>query len=51
MKTGEITQTTKSTTENTTTEMEIYHTEIRIYLLEHFEIDAPEPNQEMLLKL
>ena len=50
-KTGEITQTPKSTTENTTTEMEVYHTEIRIYLLNDFDIDAPEPNQEILLKI
>jgi len=51
LKTGEIIQTPKSTTENTTTEMEVYHTEIRIYLLEDFDINAPEPNEEILLKI
>lgn len=50
-KTGEIIRTPKSTTENTTTEMEIYHTEIRIYLLEDFDINAPEPNEEILLEI
>jgi hypothetical protein len=50
-KTGEITQTPKSTTELTTTDWEVYVTEIRIYLLENFDIDAPEPNQEITLKV
>jgi len=50
-KTGEITQTPKSTTELTTTDWEVYVTEIRIYLLENFDIDAPEPNQEITLQL
>ena len=49
-KTGEITQTYKSTTENTTTEWEIYMTQIRIYLLEDFDINAPEPNEITTLK-
>ena len=43
--TGEISQTYKSTTENTTTEWEIYMTQIRIYLLDDFDINAPEPNE------
>jgi len=51
IKTGEIIQTPKSTTENTTIEMEVYHTEIRIYLLQDFDINAPEPNEEILLKI
>ena len=50
-KTSEVTQTPKSTTELTTTEWEVYVTEIRIYLLKDFDIDAPEPNQEITLKL
>lgn len=50
-KTGEVTQTPKSTTELTTTAMEVYHTEIRIYLLQDFDINAPEPNEEITLKL
>lgn len=49
--TGEITQTPKSTTELTTTGWEIFMTEIRIYLLQDFDIDAPEPNQEIKLQL
>jgi hypothetical protein len=48
-KTGEIIQTPKSTTELTTTEWEIYMTEIRIYLLENFDIEAPEPNEKITL--
>ena len=51
IKTGLITKTPKSTTELTTTDWEVYVTEIRIYLLENFDIDAPEPNQEITLKL
>ena len=50
-KTGEIINTPKSTTELTTTGWEVYMTEIRIYLLEDFDIDAPEPNQEITLKI
>ena len=50
-KTGEITQTPKSTTENTTTEMEVYHTEIRIYLLQDFDINAPEPNEILTIQI
>ena len=51
VKTSEITQTPKSTTELTTTDWEVYVTEIRIYLLENFDIEAPEPNEEITLKL
>jgi hypothetical protein len=50
-RTGEITQTPKSTTELTTTGWEVFMTEVRIYLLEDFDIDAPEPNQEMKLEI
>jgi len=50
-KTGEVTQTPKSTTELTTTGWEVYMTEIRIYLLEDFDINAPEPNQEIKLEI
>lgn len=49
-KTGEISQTYKSTTENTTTEWEVYMTQIRIYLLKNFDINAPEPNESVTLK-
>ena len=51
VKTGLITQTPKSTTELTTTDWEVYVTEIRIYLLENFDIEAPSPNEEITLKL
>ena len=50
-KTGEIIKVPKSTTENTTTEQEVYHLEIRKHLLEWFDVDAPEPNEEILLNL
>ena len=49
-KTGEITRKTKSTTENTTVEMETYHLKIRMFLLEWFDIDAPEPNQNIIIE-
>jgi len=49
--TGEIARTPKSTTENTTTEQENYHTEIREFLKEWFNIDAPLPNDEIKLEL
>lgn len=49
--TGQVIKVPKSTTENTTTEQEVYHLEIRKHLLEWFNIDAPEPNEEITLKL
>jgi len=49
--TGQVIKVPKSTTENTTTEMEIYHLEIRKHLLEWFGVDAPEPNEIVTLKL
>jgi len=49
--TGEITNTHKSTTELTTTDWEIYMIQIRIYLLEDFNIDAPMPNENLTLEL
>lgn len=49
--TGQVIKTPKSTTENTTTEMEVYHLEIRKHLLEWFDVDAPEPNENITLKL
>lgn len=45
--TGEITQIAKSTTENTTTEMEDYHNEIRAFMLEYFNIKCPLPNEQI----
>lgn len=49
--TGEVIKTPKSTTENTTTQQEEYHTEIRTFLLEWFNIDAPLPNENLTLEL
>lgn len=49
--TGEIAQTPKSTTENTTVEMEDYHSQIREFLKEWFNVDAPLPNEEIILNL
>jgi hypothetical protein len=49
--TGQVIKVPKSTTENTTTEMEVYHLEIRKHLLEWFGIDAPEPNQDLKLEI
>jgi len=49
--TGQVIKVPKSTTENTTTEMEIYHLEIRKHLLEWFDCDAPEPNENLTLRL
>jgi hypothetical protein len=48
-KTGEVSNTPKSTTELTTTGWEVFMTEIRIYLLEDFDINAPEPNENITL--
>jgi len=48
--TGQVIKVPKSTTENTTTEMEFYHLEIRKHLLEWFNVDAPEPNENLTLK-
>lgn len=49
--TGEIIKVPKSTTENTTTEMEVYHTEIRNHLQEWFNITAPLPNEDLTLSI
>ena len=49
--TGQVIKVPKSTTENTTTEMEVYHLEIRKHLLEWFDVDAPEPNEDLTLKI
>ncbi len=48
---GEILKIPKSTTENTTTDQENYHTEIRNFLKEWFNVDAPLPNDEIKLEL
>ena len=47
--TGEILRLPKSTTENTTTAMEEYHSEIRNFIKEWFEVDCPLPNEKITL--
>lgn len=49
--TSEVIKIPKSTTDNTTTQQEEYHTQIRQFLLEWFNIDVPLPNEEITLKL
>lgn len=48
---GEVIKIPKSTTDNTTTQQEEYHTQIRQFLLEWFGIETPLPNEEITLKL
>ena len=47
--TGEIIQLPKSTTENTTTEQEEYHTQIRQFCEEWFNVIIPLPNEDLKL--
>ena len=47
--TGEIIRMPKSTTENTTTAQEEYHSEIRNFIKDWFEVDCPLPNEEIIL--
>jgi len=47
--TGEVIRLPKSTTENTTTEQEEYHLQIRQHLLEWFGVNAPLPDEEITL--
>ena len=47
--TGEIVRLPKSTTENTTTAMEEYHSEIRNFIKEWFGADCPLPNEKITL--
>jgi hypothetical protein len=49
--TGQVIKLPKSTTENTTTQQEEYHLQIREFLQEWFNITAPMPNQEITLEL
>lgn len=48
--TGSIIKLPKSTTENTTTDQEDYHSEIRGFLLEWFNVDCPLPNEDITLE-
>jgi len=45
--TSEIIKIPKSTTENSTLEQEMYHTQIRNFLLEWFNVDIPLPNEHI----
>lgn len=45
--TGEVVKIPKSTTENTTTQQEDYHAQIRQFLKEWFNTDAPLPNENI----
>lgn len=49
--TGEIIKVSKSTTENTTSHQEDYHTQIRQFLKEWFNVDCPLPNENITLNL
>lgn len=49
--TGEIVKMPKSTTENTTTQQEEYHLQIRQFLKEWFNVDAPLPNEDLKIEI
>lgn len=50
-KTGEVINVPKSTTENTTTDQEEYHSQIREFLKEWFNVEVPLPNEDLTLNL
>ena len=49
-KTGEVVQLLKSTSENSTIEMEEYHENIRAWMRENMDIICPLPNENLTLK-
>jgi len=49
--TGQVIKLPKSTTENTTTQQEEYHLQIREFLKEWFNVVAPLPNENLILEL
>jgi len=49
--TGEVVKIPKSTTENTPTQQEEYHLQIREFLAEWFNVTAPLPNEHLNLEL
>lgn len=49
--TGQVIKLPKSTTENTTTQQEEYHLQIREFLQEWFNVTAPLPNENLTLEL
>lgn len=50
-KTGEILKLPKSTTDNSTTEMEIYHEQIRNFALDFLNVRIPLPSEDLILEL
>lgn len=48
--TGQITRVPRSTTENSTTDQEDYHTKCRVLALEFFNTEIPLPNEDLELK-
>ena len=46
---GEIVRVPKSTTENTTTEQEVYHDACRLFAKDMFNVEIPLPNEELIL--
>ena len=49
--TGEIIKIPKSTTENTTSDQEDYHTEIRHFMFEYFNVTVSLPNEQIYLEI
>jgi hypothetical protein len=49
--TGEVVNVPKSTTENTTTAQEYYHTQIRNFIFDWFEVVVPLPNEGVTLEI
>jgi len=48
--TGQVVRRTKSTTENTTTDQENFHTNCRTLALDYFSTEIPMPNEKIELK-
>jgi hypothetical protein len=48
--TGEVCERVKSTTELSTTEFMDYINKVRMWAIEFFEVEIPEPNEQILLK-
>jgi cytoskeletal protein RodZ len=48
--TGEVVKLPKSTTQNTTTDQETYHEEIRRFAHEWFNVEIPLPNTQLTIK-
>ena len=48
--TSEVIKVPISTTENTTTKQEVFHTQCRNFLKEWFNIEVPLPNEEIVFE-